>query len=92
MELCNEVIEIYTSNKRTRVNLEKYKIHVSKYFFVAIEWLKIQYNENKYITKIEGKKQEHITFRPSILGKVNNQSDSAVVPPITMTSLGAQHQ
>ncbi len=72
-ELCNEVIEINTSNKSTKVNLEKYKIRVSNCFFVAIEWLKIEYNENKYTIIVEGKRQERKTYRPSILCDIYKQ-------------------
>ena len=78
-ELCNEVIEINTSNKCTKVNLEKYKIRVSNYFFVAIEWLKIEYNENIYTTRIEGKKLERKTYRPFILCNMNKQVTNVVM-------------
>lgn len=66
-ELCNEIIEVKTSSKRTNVNVEKYKISIpNKNFFVAVEWLKIQYNENVEKVTTDGKKEVSITYRPNI--------------------------
>ena len=66
VEICDEVIEVNTSSKKIKVNLEKYKIRVPHNFFVAIEWLKIPYNEDKETVTMNGKKQERITYRPTI--------------------------
>lgn len=77
-EIFNQVVEVNTSNKKTKVNLEKYKIYVSKHFFIAIEWLKIKYNEDKYTIMKEGKKIEQITFRPLIRFNSNFQADGKV--------------
>jgi len=66
-DLCDQIIEVKTRSKTVTVNLEKYKIHIpNKDFFVAVEWLKIPYNESKSTIKINGKETEHITYRPSI--------------------------
>jgi len=64
-ELCDDLIEVKTISKKTKVNLEKYKIHIpQRNFFVAIEWLKIPYNVNNEKVTIDGKKEEYITYRP----------------------------
>jgi hypothetical protein len=66
-DLCDQIIEVKTRSKTATVNLEKYKIRIpNKDFFVAVEWLKIPYNESKSTIKINGKETEHITYRPSI--------------------------
>ena len=66
-DLCDQIIEVKTRSKTVIVNLEKYKIRIpNKDFFVAVEWLKIPYNESKSTIKINGKETEHITYRPSI--------------------------
>jgi len=66
-DLCDEIIEVKTKRKVININLEKYKIRIpSKDFFVAVEWLKIPYNESKSKMKVNGKEVEHITYRPSI--------------------------
>jgi hypothetical protein len=66
-DLCDQIIEIKTRSKTVSVNLKKYKIHIPKKdFFVAVEWLKIPYNESKSKLKVNGKEIEHITYSPSI--------------------------
>ncbi len=66
-DLCDEVIEVKTKSKFINLNLEKYKINIpNKDFFVAIEWLKIPYNEQKTKMKLKGKEFENIIYRPSI--------------------------
>lgn len=66
-DLCDEIIEVKTKRKVININLAKYKIRIpSKDFFVAVEWLKIPYNESKSKMKDNGKEVEHITYRPSI--------------------------
>jgi hypothetical protein len=45
-----------------------------KDFFVAIEWLKIPYNEDRNKRKVNGKIVEHITYRPDI--GINNTSSA----------------
>ncbi|PJE46209.1 MAG: hypothetical protein CUR34_09475 [Sediminibacterium sp.] len=65
--LIGQIIEVKTRSKKVIVNLEKYKIRIPKKdFFVAVEWLKIPYNESKSTIKINRKETEHITYRPSI--------------------------
>ena len=66
-DLCDQIIEVKTRSKVININLEKYKIRIpSKDFFVAVEWLKIPYNESKSKMKSNGKEVEHISYRPSI--------------------------
>ncbi len=66
-DLCDEVIEINTSEKNITIDLEKYKIHIpGKQFFVAVEWLKIQYNEDRNMVEGKDGKVESITYRPSL--------------------------
>lgn len=66
-DLCNEIIEVKTKNETVHLNLEKYKIYIPKKdFFVAVEWLKIPYNESRSKVKVNGKLEEHVSYRPSI--------------------------
>jgi len=74
-DLCDQIIEIKTRSKFITLNLEKYKIHIpNKDFFVAIEWLKIPFNQSKSKMKVNGKEVEHMTFRPSIGWTDNDNS------------------
>lgn len=67
IDLCDQIIEVKTRSKIINLDLEKYKIHIpNKDFFVAIEWLKIPFNESKSKIKVNGKEVESITYRPSI--------------------------
>ena len=71
-DLCDKIIEIKTNGKFINLNVEKYRIFIpNKDFFIAIEWLKIPYNENKRKAKVNGKEFEYITYSPSI-GLTNN--------------------
>jgi len=73
-DLCNQIIEVKTKSKFVNINLEKYKIRIpNKEFFVAIEWLKISYNENKRKTKVNGVEMEVITYSPGI-GWTDNEA------------------
>lgn len=75
-DLCNETIEVKSSNKFIKLNMQKYKIHIpDKDFFIAIEWLKIPYNENKTKMKLNGNEVEHITYKPSI-GWTDNENSN----------------
>ena len=66
-DLCDQIIEVKTRSKTISINLEKYKIRIpNKDFFVAVEWLKIPFNESKSKMKVNGKNVEAITYRPSI--------------------------
>ena len=66
-DLCDQIIEVKTRSKIINLNLKKYKIYIpSKDFFVAIEWLKIPFNESKSKMKVNGNEVENITYRPGI--------------------------
>lgn len=66
-DLCDQIIEVKNKSKFINLNVEKYKILIpNKDFFVAIEWLKIPYNEKKRKIKINGNEEEYITYGPSI--------------------------
>lgn len=76
-DLCNEIIEVKTGSKNVTVDLTEYYIRIfQKEFFVAIEWLKIPYNKDRSEVVINGKKKEHITYRPSI-GWTDHPNDNA---------------
>jgi hypothetical protein len=67
-DLTDQIIEVKTKSKYIQLNLEKYKIYIpNKDFFVAIEWLKIPFNEERTKSKMsDGKTIELLTYRPSI--------------------------
>lgn len=47
-DLCDKIIEVKTRHEMVKVNLEEYKIRIpGKDFFVAVEWLKIPFNEQE---------------------------------------------
>jgi hypothetical protein len=66
--LTDQIIEVKTRGKYIQLNLEKYNIYIpNKDFFVAIEWLKIPFNEERTKMKMsDGKTIELLTYRPSI--------------------------
>ena len=75
-DLCSEIIEVKSSAKFITLDMEKFKIKIpDKDFFVAIEWLKIPYNENKTKIKLNGSEVENITYRPSI-GWTDNENSN----------------
>lgn len=75
-DLCAEILEVKSRSKIVNLNIEKYRIYIpDKDFFVAIEWLKIPYNEEKSKRKVTGKDVEQIIYRPSI-GWTENISSS----------------
>jgi hypothetical protein len=59
-DLCNEIIEVRVRGKNVKVNVEQYLIEVPKDFFIAVEWLKLPYNEEKVTT------DKTPVYRPSI--------------------------
>ncbi len=73
-DLCDKVIEVKSKNQSINLNLEEYKIRIPGHrFFIAIEWIRIPYNENKYSTK--GSTTPWITYEPQIgwITKNDNQ-------------------
>lgn len=74
-DLCAEVIEVKTKSQIIRVDLVPYQIRIPQQdFFVAIEWMKIDYNVKRSIVSENGKEVTHITYRPSI-GWTDKQDD-----------------
>jgi hypothetical protein len=67
-DLSEQVIEVKTGSKYIQLNLEKYNIYIpNKDFFVAIDWLKVPFNEERIKSKMSnGKIFEILTYRPSI--------------------------
>jgi hypothetical protein len=62
-DLTDQIIEVKSTGKVVKLNLERYKIYLpNKDFFVAIEWLRIPYNATE--SKINGKTV--ILYAPSI--------------------------
>lgn len=62
-DLTDQIIEVKSTGKVVKLNLERYKIYLpNKDFFVAIEWLRIPYNATE--SKINGKTV--IRYAPSI--------------------------
>ena len=62
-DLTDQVIEVKSTGKVVKLNLEQYKIYIpNKDFFVAIEWLRIPYNATEI--KINGKSETK--YAPSI--------------------------
>jgi len=67
-DLIDQIIEVKTKSQNIQLNLEQYNIYIpNKDFFVAIEWLKIPYNEERGKEKTQdGKIIEFLRYRPSI--------------------------
>jgi hypothetical protein len=77
-DLVDTVIEIKSTRKHVHIDLEKYNIIIpGKDFFVAIEWIKIPYNESKMKIKNNGKRTTHTQYSPSIFFKERKVSTSA---------------
>ena len=75
-DLCDKIIEIKSKNNSIDVDVEEYKIKFPhKDFFVALEWLKISYNEQKIAHKINGNDTMLIVYTPSIGLKDLNDSE-----------------
>jgi hypothetical protein len=67
-DLCHEAIEVQASTRNVTVDLTPYSIVVpNRDFFVAVEWLRIEENEEVVHSKGEdGKETTHRHYNPSI--------------------------
>ncbi len=66
-ELCDQVIQVESQRRLITINLESYKIVLpDSNFFIAVEWLKIPYNEFRFKAKLDGKPFEEIRYTPYI--------------------------
>ena len=66
-DLVDSVIEIKSGKRQVRLDVEAYKIHIpGKDFFVAVEWLKIHYNEHHYIASFMGEKKPQLNYWPLV--------------------------
>lgn len=66
-DLIDTVIEIKAKKRKIHISLDAYKVYLpDKEFFVAIEWLKIPYNEDKVKIEMGGEKAIHINYAPFI--------------------------
>jgi hypothetical protein len=72
-ELCTEPIEVDADSKKISVDLTDKRIFIpGRSFIVAIEWLRIPYNEQS------NKKSTIITYRPSISFKHEKNTDATM--------------
>ena len=68
-DLVDSVIEIKSGKRQVRIDVEPYKIQIpGKDFFVALEWLKIPYNERHLMVDSNGIKKPHLEYNP-LVGK-----------------------
>jgi hypothetical protein len=75
IDLVDTIIEVKSKRKHVNIDLEKYNIIIpEKDFFVAIEWIKIPYNESKIKIKYNGKKTIQTQYSPSIFFKERDVS------------------
>lgn len=75
IDLADTIIEIKSRKQYVHIDLEKYKIFIpEKYFFVAIEWLIISYNEKN--EKFHGKRITPIKYNPCVSIKKQNTNTS----------------
>ena len=75
-DLTDSIIEVKTDERRTSINLEKYKINIPVHdFYIAVEWLKIPYNASREKMKINGKKTYYTDYSPLICCKDFLRSD-----------------
>ncbi len=66
-DLADTVIEVKSGKRKVRIDVESYKIHIpSKDFFVALEWLKVPYNEHHYIASFKGEKKPQLNYWPLV--------------------------
>ena len=71
-DVADTIIEIKTSKSEVRVNVEEYNIVIpGKDFFVAVEWLKVPYNEKYMNIEKNGVKSIQLWYQP-LVGKVHN--------------------
>jgi hypothetical protein len=76
-DLCEEVVEVSTKNRLVHIDLEPYRISIPNHeFFVAVEWLKIPYNEEQGEEVLpNGKKRKSVNYKPTI-SYTRNTSDT----------------
>lgn len=67
-DLADTVIEINSVKSNVHINMRKYGIRIPQNnFFIAIEWLKIPYNEYQFNTSLQGRKFTETRHSPSII-------------------------
>lgn len=83
-DLCNQVIEVNSDKRVVTIDLEKYHIHVSTNFFVAVEWLVVPYNEHRFKSTNEQShvKSEYVEYRP-YLAAINFTNRASIYLPGT---------
>ena len=73
-DLVDSVIEVRSTDSRVNLNLEKFDVVIpGKSFFVAIEWVFIQSNEERQKIKRGNKKVEQVFYRPALRFVKRNQ-------------------
>jgi hypothetical protein len=83
IDLADTIIEIKTARKHVHIDVAKYNIYIpGRDFFVAIEWLKIPYNENKEKIKKGSLTNVSSTYSPSIAYKPESRVLSDIGKPI----------
>ncbi|MBS1928333.1 MAG: carboxypeptidase-like regulatory domain-containing protein [Bacteroidetes bacterium] len=74
-DLSPAIIEVKSRNSSISLNLEDYKIQIPhRDYFIAIEWLKIPYNERESFTATGPHKGINITYEPAIGWKEGKHS------------------
>jgi hypothetical protein len=66
-ELTDTLIQVNAQKGMTLIDMSPYQVWLPRnYFFVAIEWLLIPFNEHRFSAKYEGSKQEFLNYNPCI--------------------------
>ncbi len=75
IDLIDTIIEVKSNKRHVHIDLENYKIKIAqKDFFIAVEWIKIPYNERNQKVKVNGQKVVLQQFSPFLSYKVKQQT------------------
>lgn len=76
LDLLDTVIEVTSKGRHVGIDVEKYQIFIiEKDFFIAVEWLKIPFNERKSDYKLNGEKKQLIQYSPFLSFKRKNDGE-----------------
>jgi hypothetical protein len=74
-DIADTIIEVRSGKRHVHIELEKYKIYLAeKDFFIAIEWIKTDYNIRIEKAYFNGIKTSYFQYSPSISYKANVQN------------------
>ena len=76
LDLLDTVLEVTSKGRHVNIDVEKYRIFLpDKEFYIAVEWLKIPYNERETNYKLNGENKDLIQYSPFLSFKRKKEGE-----------------